>query len=201
MSGDKGAQGYSTAGPAGPTGPAGPAGATGAAGPTGARGETLFGPTGPAGPAGPAGARGEAGWTGAQGSTRVGNIGPAGPSGVAGARGESGPTGAQGAVGIVDHWTSFRELWFDSNRTDLQSSEMSKVSEIADYISQNPSIRVGIDGSTDARNQDLNDRRVAAVRDALIQAGVPSSKIQSGAYGDARLAHDRRIEVLVRSSQ
>ena len=44
-------------------------------------------------------------------------------------------------------------------------------------MNQNPSLRVGIDGSmdprgTDPRNQDLSDRRVNTVRDALIQAGV-----------------------------
>ncbi|HEX9145408.1 MAG TPA: hypothetical protein VGA09_14135 [Candidatus Binatia bacterium] len=31
------------------------------------------------------------------------------------------------------------------------------------------------------------DRRVSTIRDALIQAGVPSSKIKSGAYADAKL--------------
>jgi outer membrane protein OmpA-like peptidoglycan-associated protein len=81
---------------------------------------------------------------------------------------------------------------------------MTKVSEIASYMNENPSLRIGIDGSmaprgTDPRNQDLSDRRISAVRDALIEAGVPSSKIQSGVYGDAKLARDRRVEVLVRS--
>jgi len=80
------------------------------------------------------------------------------------------------------------------------------VSEIAAYMKQNPSLRIGIDGSmdprgTDPRNQDLSDRRISAVRDALIQAGVPSSKIHSGAYGDAKLARDRRVEVLISSSK
>ena len=54
---------------------------------------------------------------------------------------------------------------------------------------------------TDPRNQDLSDRRISAVRDALIQAGVPASKIQSGAYGYAKLARDRRVEVLISSSK
>jgi len=50
-------------------------------------------------------------------------------------------------------------------------------------MQQNPSLQVGIDGSmdprgTDPRNQDLSNRRVGAVRDALIQAGVPAYRIQ-----------------------
>jgi outer membrane protein OmpA-like peptidoglycan-associated protein len=89
---------------------------------------------------------------------------------------------------------------FEFNRADIQASETSKVSEIAAYMNQNPSLRIGIDGSmdprgTDPRNQDLSDPRISAVRDALIGAGVPSSKIQSDAYGDAKLARDRRVEV------
>jgi outer membrane protein OmpA-like peptidoglycan-associated protein len=113
-------------------------------------------------------------------------------------QGSVGTPGAQGQVGGLARWTSFREFWFDSNRTDIQASDSSKVSEIVAYMNQNPSLRIGIDG-TDPRNDDLSERRVRSVRDALIQAGIPSSKIQSGAYGDRKLAADRRVEVLVRT--
>jgi outer membrane protein OmpA-like peptidoglycan-associated protein len=51
---------------------------------------------------------------------------------------------------------------------------------------QNPSLQVGIDGSmdpggTDPRDQNLSDRRVSTVREALIQAGVRADKIKTGA--------------------
>ena len=163
--------------------------------------------SGPAGRAVLVASQGSAGQTGVQGSsTTAGNTGPAGRSGPAGAQGSVGAIGAQGPVGAVDRWTSFREFVFEFNRADIQASDTSKVSEIAAYMKQNPSLRIGIDGSmdprgTDPRNQDLSDRRISAVRDALIQAGVPSSKIQSGAYGDAKLARDRRVEVLISSSK
>jgi outer membrane protein OmpA-like peptidoglycan-associated protein len=80
---------------------------------------------------------------------------------------------------------------FEFNRADIQASDTSKVSEIADYMYQNPSLQLGLDGS--------NNGRVDTVRRALIQAGVPSSKIQAGAFGDQRLARDQRVEVLVRT--
>jgi peptidoglycan-associated lipoprotein len=69
-------------------------------------------------------------------------------------------------------------------------------------MSENPSVRVAIDGSmdprgTDPRNQPLSDRRIGAVRDALINAGVPASRIQIGTFGDPSLTRDRRVEVLV----
>jgi outer membrane protein OmpA-like peptidoglycan-associated protein len=53
---------------------------------------------------------------------------------------------------------------------------------------------------SDPRDQKLSDRRVSAVRDALIQAGVPASKIEMGAFGDTRLVRDRRLEVLIKTA-
>jgi outer membrane protein OmpA-like peptidoglycan-associated protein len=188
------------AGYAGPAGRAGPAGEQGLTGDRGAQGPTLVGPAGPAGRSGPAGEQGIAGQTGAQGSLTAGAAGPAGRAGPAGEQGSVGAIGSQGPVGAVARWTPYREFWFDANKVDLQSSDASKVSEIADYMKQNPSLRIGIDDTnTNPRSDDMSERRVRAVRSAMIQAGVPSAKIQSGAYGDAKLAQDRRVEVLVRS--
>jgi outer membrane protein OmpA-like peptidoglycan-associated protein len=49
----------------------------------------------------------------------------------------------------------------------------------------------------DPRNPDLCSRRVRAIRDALVEDGVPSSRIQMGAFGDAHLVQDRRVAVLL----
>jgi outer membrane protein OmpA-like peptidoglycan-associated protein len=71
-------------------------------------------------------------------------------------------------------------------------------------MNQNPSLRLGIDGSMDPsgteRSQDLSDRRVNTVRDALIQAGVPAHRIQAGSFGEAGARRDHRVEVLVSTS-
>ncbi len=160
----------------------GPAGAPGVAGPAG--------PTGPVGPAGPAGV--------------------AGLQGPAGSMGDAGVAGAPGAAGL--RWTSFRDFLFDFDKSDVRQNETSKVSEIAAHLQQNPSFTVGIDGYTDPRgtdryNQALSERRVNAVRDALVNAGVPADKILTGAFGEGRLKcqdsteacwqRDRRVEVLI----
>jgi outer membrane protein OmpA-like peptidoglycan-associated protein len=103
---------------------------------------------------------------------------------------------------VVSFWTLYRDFRFDYNRSDLQPSEVKKVSEIARYVKANPSLKVGLDGSmdprgTDPRNQILCDRRVTTIREALIKAGVPASSIQTGAFEDTRLARDRRVAVLL----
>jgi outer membrane protein OmpA-like peptidoglycan-associated protein len=204
-SGMTGAQGSSMVGPAGPSGPAGPAGAQGLAGQMGANGATLVGPTGPEGRPGPWGAQGAGGETGAQGYAMAGRAGAAGPSGDVGAQGPAGPMGAQGQVGAVSNWTPYREITFGRNATDIEPSGMRTISGIAAYMARNPSLELGIDGSmnsagTEPSSQDLSNRRVSAVRDALVEAGVPASKIQTGAFGDPRLRRNRRVDVLLKTS-
>jgi outer membrane protein OmpA-like peptidoglycan-associated protein len=98
----------------------------------------------------------------------------------------------------------YRDFRFDYNQSELTASELKKVSEIARYLKDNPSLKIAIDGSmdprgSDPRNQDLSQRRVTAISDALVKAGVPIAKIQQGAYGDTRLLRDRRVAVLVRT--
>jgi hypothetical protein len=167
------------------------------AGQTGAQGPTLFGPSGPTGSRGAAGLQGTSGQTGAQGYTMAGSAGGSGAYGPSGAQGIVGPTGAQGPVGIVDRWTSYRVITFDVARSDLSASDRRTVSEVAAYMAKNPSLQAGIDGYQDPNNTNLSDRRVGAVRNALIMAGVPASKVQVGAFGDPQSRSDRRVEVLL----
>jgi outer membrane protein OmpA-like peptidoglycan-associated protein len=130
--------------------------------------------------------------------------GATGRPGEAGPQGPIGSTGAQGPAGVVDRWTSYRDFWFDQNSAALHASESNKVSEVANYMKTNPSLKVGIDGAmarngSDARARDLNDGRVNAVSAALMAAGVPKNRIETGAFGNAKLARDGRVEVLLRT--
>lgn len=170
----------------------------------GETGWNIYGPTGPAGSAGVAGS--------------VGPQGPAGPAGPAGSAGMSGPSGVQGAAGPAGEagatmrWTSFRDILFDFDKSDLRANETGKVSDIATYMQQNPAVKVGIDGHTDPRgtdnyNQALSERRVNVIREALVRGGVPGDRIHMGAFGESRTVcgnateacwqRDRRVEVLL----
>ena len=140
----------------------------------------------------------------------AGERGPAGPAGPAGAQGPAGPVGPQAAA--AKQWSSFRDFLFDTDKSAIRSNETSHVSDIAAYMKQNPSARVGIDGHTDPRgtepfNQGLSERRVNVIRDALVKAGVPGDKIHTGAFGESQpkcnesteacWQRDRRVEVLI----
>lgn len=195
--GSTGAQGASADGYAGPTGAAGPAGPRGATGDTGAQGATLVGPTGPAGRLGATGVTGITGATGSTGSTTPGVAGSTGPTGAAGVQGATGSTGATGVVGIVPCWVTYRVFWFDAGRSDIRAVDASMVTDIAAYLKKNPSLHVGLDGGADPGNPNLGTRRLEALRDALIQAGVPADRIKFGAFGEAKNRQDRRVEVLI----
>ena len=108
-------------------------------------------------------------------------------------------------MGIVGSWTPYRDFTFANDEANVQSSEMVTVTEIAAYMANNPSLMLGIDGSTNPQDgsgpaqQDLDQRRAGAVRDALIQAGVASGRIQVGALSDPQLRRNRQVEVLLRT--
>lgn len=104
-------------------------------------------------------------------------------------------------AGIVGTWTSYRDFNFAYNDDRIQNADSAKSGNIAAYLKANPSLQIGLDGSMDPRgsdpkDQDLSNRRVAAVRSALIDAGVPAYKIRTGPFGNAQTRRDRRVEVL-----
>lgn len=196
---------FACTGPAGMTGPQGPTGMVGSQGSTGM--------TGSQGSTGMTGAQGSTGMTGSQGST-----------GMMGAQGSTGVTGAQGPAGMAavrspgvagPGWAPLRDFTFDYDRTDIRSAEQGQPSEIAAYARQNPSVRFGIDGSTDLLrgtnqyNAGLSQGRIIAVRDALIRAGVSADRIETGTFAAQRpgcndstercAQRDGRVEVLVRN--
>ena len=177
----------------GPAGPKGPAGIAGPAGPAG--------PQGPVGPAGPPGLQGVAGLPGPPG--------PQGPQGIPGPQGVQGLAGARGADLV---WQPFGDIRFDFDNADIRSAEANKIFELAAYLRDHPTYIVEIEGFADPRGPEtynirLSTRRVNAVRDALVTAGVAKERITSAAYGElnAKCAvkdeacwkEDRRVEVIV----
>jgi len=165
----------------------------------GETGWKIAGPPGPQGVAGPAGPAGP-----------MGPAGPAGPPGPIGLMGNVGPAGAPGSAGV--RWTTFKDILFDFDKSNVRPSEQVEVNQIASYLLENPAFTVGLDGhadprGTDAYNQALSERRVNAIKAALVKAGVPAEKIQTGAFGESRLKcsekteecwqRDRRVEVLM----
>lgn len=105
---------------------------------------------------------------------------------------------------MVLNWMLYRDFQFEDKSSDLQDSEMNKVREIARYTMDNPSLMIGIDSSMDPsgnekHNQELCDRRARTVRDALIEAGLPESRILKGSLRDPQLERRGELAVFIRT--
>jgi peptidoglycan-associated lipoprotein len=113
-------------------------------------------------------------------------------------------------------FTTFRDILFDYDKSNVRASERDKVNEIVGHARQNPSVNFRLDGHADPRGNDkynlaLSDRRVKAVRDALVAGGVAAGRISTGAFGEkqpkcteaneACWQRDRRVEVGVSASR
>lgn len=92
-------------------------------------------------------------------------------------------------------WTFYRDFWFDVDSVALEASDRDSIREVANYLGRNASHRLAIDAGTSEGA--VRSARIAAVRNALIAAGVPGSKIQEGRFGDERLRRERRVEILI----
>jgi peptidoglycan-associated lipoprotein len=109
-------------------------------------------------------------------------------------------------------WQPFDDVHFDFDMAELRPGEADRLSRLAAHLKQNPASHVELEGFADPRgsqtyNINLSTRRVDAVRDALLAAGVAKDQIVVGAYGELNLKcteaseecwqRDRRVEVIV----
>jgi peptidoglycan-associated lipoprotein len=104
----------------------------------------------------------------------------------------------------------FRDVLFAYDRAEVPADEATKVADIADFVKQNDDVVVMLEGHADPRGTDtynlgLSQRRVSAVREALVNAGVPEDRVSTAASGKKRpkctekteecFQLDRRVEV------
>jgi outer membrane protein OmpA-like peptidoglycan-associated protein len=165
----------------------------------------LPGRAGAAGPQGPAGVMGASG-----------PAGPAGEQGPAGAPGLQGPTGPQGPSGARSQsgfgaWTTMDNVQFEPKQAAIQAKCADKIANLAAVLKADRQLSVALDGHVEDLKASDNDptlsgRRVQAVRNALVMAGVAPDRISIGTYGKReRLCFDasstcvalnRRVEIL-----
>jgi outer membrane protein OmpA-like peptidoglycan-associated protein len=125
--------------------------------------------------------------------------GPPGSQGKTGPQGPPGPKGPQGPPGIIPVWVSYREFWFPAGSAELTELQMRETAAMAAYMNKNPSLQLGVDGYLDSRDADLSRRRIGAVTDVLVQAGMPVDKIKVGPFGHDKLRQEGRVEVLLKT--
>lgn len=106
-----------------------------------------------------------------------------------------------------------KQVRFEENKATIQDSSRGLIAEIAEVLLKNPNIRkVEIQGHTDSkgstqRNTQLSQDRAEAVRQALIERGVESSRLEAKGYGPSRplvpnitsrnRARNRRVQIMI----
>ncbi|WAJ36452.1 OmpA family protein [Pseudomonas sp. GOM7] len=107
---------------------------------------------------------------------------------------------------------TFGDVLFDFNKAELKSSAYPSITQLAQFLQENPERKVIVEGYTDnvgsaTYNLGLSERRANAVRMALVRAGVDPSRIVAQGYGkeypvadnstDSGRAQNRRVEVTI----
>lgn len=83
------------------------------------------------------------------------------------------------------------QVYFPTGRADLLSSSYPQLDSLARYLTDNPSLKIRIEGHTDrvgdkTLNQKLSLDRAFRVREYLIKKGVPGERLSFVGYGDTR---------------
>jgi len=113
------------------------------------------------------------------------------------------------ARGLV---VNMSDVLFDTGKYTLRPAAREKLAKISGIILAYPSLNLAIEGNTDSvggddYNQDLSEKRAAAVRDYLAEQKVPMTSMTSKGFGktqpvatnetaDGRQAN-RRVDMVV----
>ena len=104
------------------------------------------------------------------------------------------------------------DVLFDTAKYTLRPGAREKMAKVSGILLAHPSLRIEVEGHTDSvggeeYNQRLSEQRAAAVRDYLVQNGIPMSNVTAVGFGKTRpvVSNDtaagrqqnRRVELVV----
>jgi peptidoglycan-associated lipoprotein len=81
-----------------------------------------------------------------------------------------------------------KDIFFDYDKYDVRPSDQAALQGDAEFLKSHPNINVTVEGHCDERgsteyNLALGDNRANAVKNGLVQLGVPASQIRTISYG------------------
>ena len=83
----------------------------------------------------------------------------------------------------------FEPIFFGFDQYSIGSDERQKLQDIASFLTQNPDVKIIVEGycdwkGTPAYNKSLGDRRATSVRDYLTDLGIDSARVEIISMGD-----------------
>ena len=97
-------------------------------------------------------------------------------------------------IGVLEGRTSapMKPIYFDFDKSGIRKDQVSRMTGNADYLKENPSIRIRIEGNTDPRgtneyNMALGERRALAAKKDLMKRGIPEANMTTVSYGEERI--------------
>ncbi|MBI2800777.1 MAG: OmpA family protein [Gammaproteobacteria bacterium] len=122
------------------------------------------------------------------------------------------PLPAPAAPEVGSKIVSLEGTNFDFNKATLRPEAIAKLDHAVAVMTENPAIKVSVEGHTDsvgsdAYNQKLSERRAQAVVSYLTSKGINAARLTSVGYGESRpvasndtadgRAHNRRVDLVI----
>lgn len=87
-----------------------------------------------------------------------------------------------------------RNIFFDLDKATLRPESTAELNRLTKLMNDVPTLKIELGGHTDAQgsdthNQDLSERRAAAVVDFLTKAGIAADRLKSAGYGETQLVN------------
>ena len=81
-----------------------------------------------------------------------------------------------------------KEVYFNFNRSDIRADARATLKSNAAWLKSNPAVRAQIEGHCDERgttdyNMALGAKRAQAVKDYLVNMGIPAARLSTISYG------------------
>lgn len=98
-------------------------------------------------------------------------------------------------VGSQEHFVNGVQgqnvIYFDTDRFNIDSEDVPALQSQAQYLMQNPSVNITVEGHADERgtreyNLALGERRANAAKNYLVSLGVPANRMRTVSYGKER---------------
>jgi outer membrane protein OmpA-like peptidoglycan-associated protein len=95
--------------------------------------------------------------------------------------------------------TVLDNIFFETDSFSLKSESKPQLSEVVTFLKNNPGWIVEIGGHTDNKgsesyNNQLSEKRAAAVVNYLVERGIPAKRLRSKGYGFSKPVADNSIE-------